>query len=76
MHAGQVVVDTLGSDRVTHALVAQLQDGQVGARAIACDALLVSGGWNPAVHLFSQARGQLRYDEHLVPSSRVSNWTA
>ncbi len=22
-----------------------------------CDLLLVSGGWNPAVHLFSQARG-------------------
>ena len=27
--------------------------------------LLVSGGWNPAVHLFSQVRGKLRYDETL-----------
>ena len=32
---------------------------------LACDVLLVSGGWNPAVHLFSQARGKLRYDENL-----------
>src|SRR5918997_116096 len=31
----------------------------------ALDLLLVSGGWNPAVHLFSQARGRLRYDETL-----------
>ena len=30
-----------------------------------CDLLLVSGGWNPAVHLASQAGGTLRYDEAL-----------
>ena len=34
-------------------------------RRIDCDLLLVCGGWNPAVHLFSQARGKLRYDEAL-----------
>ena len=28
--------------------------------------MCVSGGWNPAVHLFSQARGKLRYDEALA----------
>lgn len=27
-----------------------------------CDALLVSGGWNPTVHLFSQSAGSLRFD--------------
>ncbi len=27
------------------------------------DLLLVSGGWNPVAHLFSQAGGKLRYDE-------------
>ena len=32
---------------------------------IPCDLLLVSGGWNPAVHLFSQARGKLRYAPEL-----------
>ncbi|MGY1823004.1 2Fe-2S iron-sulfur cluster-binding protein [Geodermatophilus sp. SYSU D00079] len=64
--AGAVVTGTQGVERVTHALVAPFADGEVGASsAIACDVLLVSGGWNPAVHLFSQARGRLRYDEAL-----------
>ncbi|MGY1706692.1 2Fe-2S iron-sulfur cluster-binding protein [Geodermatophilus sp. SYSU D00697] len=63
---GSVVTGTRGVDRVTHALVAPFADGEVGPdSAIACDTLLVSGGWNPAVHLFSQARGRLRYDAGL-----------
>ena len=28
-----------------------------------CDVLLMSGGWNPTVHLFSQSQGKLAYDE-------------
>jgi len=64
--SGAVVVGTQGVDRVTHAVVAPFADGEVGSSsAIGCDLLLVSGGWNPAVHLFSQARGRLRYDEGL-----------
>ena len=63
---GSVVTGTRGVERVTHALVAPFLGGEVGtSEAIACDLLLVSGGWNPAVHLFSQARGRLRYDEAL-----------
>jgi sarcosine oxidase, subunit alpha len=34
-------------------------------REIEADLLLVSGGWNPVAHLFSQAGGRLRYDEEL-----------
>ena len=63
-----VVTGTRGTERVTHALVAPFLGGEVGSssdQGIACDLLLVSGGWNPAVHLFSQARGRLRYDEVL-----------
>ena len=30
--------------------------------ALRCDCLLISGGWNPTVHLFSQSRGKLRFD--------------
>ena len=33
------------------------------ARALACDVVLMSGGWNPAVHLFSQSRGRLLFDD-------------
>ncbi|HXQ67487.1 MAG TPA: sarcosine oxidase subunit alpha family protein [Alphaproteobacteria bacterium] len=32
-------------------------------RGVACDLLCVSGGWNPSVHLFSQSRGKLSYEE-------------
>jgi sarcosine oxidase, subunit alpha len=61
-----VVTGTRGVERVTHALVAPFTGGGAGsAEAIGCDLLLVSGGWNPAVHLFSQSRGRLRYDERL-----------
>ena len=45
------------------------------AEAVSCDTLLVSGGWNPAVHLFSQARGVLRYDAALggfVPGEHLA----
>jgi sarcosine oxidase subunit alpha len=34
-------------------------------RKVACDALLMSGGWTPSVHLFSQSRGKLVFDEAL-----------
>ncbi|MFT5259386.1 MAG: sarcosine oxidase subunit alpha [Saprospiraceae bacterium] len=30
---------------------------------IACDLVGVAGGWTPTVHLFSQAKGKLRYDD-------------
>ncbi|MGE5104259.1 MAG: sarcosine oxidase subunit alpha family protein [Betaproteobacteria bacterium] len=33
------------------------------ATTLACDVVAVSGGYSPTVHLFSQARGTLRYDE-------------
>jgi sarcosine oxidase subunit alpha len=34
-------------------------------RTVACDALLMSGGWTPSVHLFSQSRGKLAFHEAL-----------
>ena len=33
------------------------------ATSLDCDLVAVSGGYSPAVHLFSQARGTLRYDD-------------
>src|SRR5277367_1226525 len=33
------------------------------SRTIACDAILMSGGWTPSVHLFSQSRGRLVFDQ-------------
>ncbi|RDH79311.1 FAD-dependent oxidoreductase [Mycolicibacterium moriokaense] len=71
LRVGAVVEGTRGGDRVTHAIVAE---GDAAGEALPCDTLLVSGGWNPAVHLFSQARGTLRYDSMLggfVPGERL-----
>jgi sarcosine oxidase subunit alpha len=62
IHPGSVISGTRGEARVTHAIVGRLGDDTAHA-VIGCDVLLVSGGWNPAVHLFSQARGKLRYDQ-------------
>ncbi len=36
------------------------------AMRIACDLVAVSGGWTPAVHLHSQAKGKLDWDEDLA----------
>jgi sarcosine oxidase, subunit alpha len=75
VRAGAVVTGTSGTDRITHAMVADYDGVKVAAaEAVSCDTLLPSGGWNPAVHLFSQARGKLRYDPALggfVPGERL-----
>ncbi len=63
IHTESVISGTHGDDRVTHALVSHT--GSAASQPVPCDALLVSGGWNPAVHLYSQARGTLRYDDGL-----------
>ncbi len=34
-----------------------------GGRWVACDCLLMSGGWTPSVHLFSHTGGKLTWDE-------------
>ena len=79
VRAGQVVTGTDGVERVSAALVAPLRDGVPGeSERIDCDLLLVSGGWNPAVHLFSQAGGRLRYDAALgafVPGDVLARTT-
>jgi sarcosine oxidase subunit alpha len=76
LRAGAVVTGTRGDDRVIEALVADFDGANVGAaEPVSCDTLLVSGGWNPAVHLFSQARGVLRYDAALggfVPGEHLA----
>lgn len=67
---GYAVAGTKGRLRLKSATVMALNaDGNEvtgGAREIACDAIAMSGGWSPAVHLFSQSRGALEYDEVLA----------
>lgn len=58
--AGHSVVDTKGKLRVSSMSVAR--NGGGSARSIPVDALLMSAGWTPSVHLFSQSRGKVVYD--------------
>ncbi|NBT53495.1 MAG: FAD-dependent oxidoreductase, partial [Betaproteobacteria bacterium] len=61
--SGHVVESTSGRRQLDGVRVRTLK-GQ-DSRLLACDLLAVSGGWNPLLHLFSQSRGKLRYDEGL-----------
>ena len=84
------LVDTRASGqarslRVTHGTAVEgvigsrgVEAVRIGGRAHDCDALLLSGGWSPTVHLYAQARGRLRYDEAraaIIPVGGVENLT-
>ncbi len=61
--AGGTVIGTTGSLKVSGAVVAQASGaGATDHETVPCDLLLMSGGFTPAVHLFSQSRGKLRFD--------------
>ncbi|WP_417601794.1 sarcosine oxidase subunit alpha family protein [Pararhodobacter oceanensis] len=61
---GHVVTRCKGHRRVRGITVAKLDGSSV--TDISCDLVGLSGGWNPAVHLFSQSRGSLRYDDTIA----------
>lgn len=57
---GHSVTNTGGRLRINSMTV--VRNGNFDIRKIKVDALVVSAGWTPSVHLFSQSRGKLRYD--------------
>ncbi len=65
--ANHAVVATSGKLRVGGVSVMPLARGGVFgvARTLSCDLVLHSGGWTPSVHLFSQSRGKLKWDESI-----------
>ena len=63
MRPSTVVTATYGRLHVSHA---DLTDETTGkSETLPCDLLLMSGGFTPSVHLFSQSRGKLVYDESI-----------
>lgn len=71
---GHAVVDTSGRLRINSMTVAR--NGNFDRRKIKVDALIVSAGWTPSVHLFSQSRGKLKFDEanqRFVPDIYAQN---
>ena len=70
--AGHVVSGTQGSKALSGISVARI--GASGERKIACDALLMAGGWTPTVHLWSHGKGKLVWDGALgayVPEGKM-----
>ncbi len=68
--AKSAIVGAHGALRVAAVDIAPLAGGR--SQRFDCDLVALSGGHNPAVHLFSQARGKLWYDHALatfVPDS-------
>jgi sarcosine oxidase, subunit alpha len=56
IHVGMTIGSTEGRGRVHSAKLSN------GMDIIPCDTILMSGGWTPSVHLFSQSRGQLVFE--------------
>ena len=60
---GHTATGTKGRLRVSSVRVNPVTAGRVGKPTeIACDALLMSGGWTPSLHLFSHTKGSLAWD--------------
>lgn len=60
---GHTVTGTSGRLRVKSLRVNRIENGKVGAaREIACDAVLMCGGWTPSLHLFSHTKSSLTWD--------------
>ncbi len=54
-------------------------DGEGTVQQVDCDVIAMSGGWNPATQLYSQAGGKLRYDAALhcfLPDQDPAGWEA
>ena len=58
---GTAIADTSGGIRVTGVTTKNISDQTIG-QSIACDLVLMCGGWTPSVHLFSQSHGHLHWD--------------
>ncbi len=64
VRAGTTITGTRGRLRIKSADLATFDGERFGsAETISCDLLLMSGGFTPSVHLFSQSGGKLAYDE-------------
>jgi sarcosine oxidase, subunit alpha len=63
VEAGKAIAKVKGGKRVTGVQVC-LQAGEGAViEEIACDAVAMSGGWSPVVHLYSHCGGKLTWDQ-------------
>ena len=65
IHPATVALSAGGGRRVRNVTLASLSRSGRTRRRVDCDLLLMSGGAVPCVHLYSQSRGKLVWEEHL-----------
>ena len=68
VYRSHTVVNTEGYKRINKITIMELsEDGQSFANPekieLDCDCLAIAGGWTPAVHLFTQSGGKLKFRE-------------
>ncbi len=61
VRTGSAVTKTKGKLRIKSMTVEPISTS--GSETFEIDCLIMSGGWTPTVHLFSQSRGKLKFDE-------------
>ena len=70
VRTGKVIAGTKGGKRVKSVTIASLSDERDRAvlphEELEVDFVTSSGGWNPTVHLFCQAKGKLEWNEDLA----------
>ena len=65
---GSIISAVEGTMAVTGVKIAAYRKGQgrvITERAMACDFIAMSGGWNPALHLWAHNGGKIKFDEGL-----------
>ena len=65
VRTGSSIVGTRGRLRISAAEITPAGGGTAQAETMRCDLLLMCGGFTPSVHLYSQARGKLCFNEAL-----------
>ncbi|MCX7299350.1 MAG: sarcosine oxidase subunit alpha family protein [Rhodobacterales bacterium] len=66
VETGRAIARVKGGKRVTGVTICAHAGEGSGLEDIACDAVAMSGGWSPVVHLWSHCGGKLIWDEGLA----------
>ena len=66
VYRSSMIADTRGAPAVSGVLIAPLSaESSRRHTFVDCDAVGMSSGWNPTLHLYSQSGGKIRYDSTL-----------
>ncbi|MDD9732822.1 sarcosine oxidase subunit alpha family protein [Mameliella sp. AT18] len=63
VETGRAIAKVKGGKRVTGVAICAMAGGGAMLEEIKCDAVAMSGGWSPVVHLWSHCGGKLTWDE-------------